>query len=69
MTKQGCRGCRGCDSNGSCALNPYYTNKHGNKIGCPCQICLIKGICIKTCSELQAYYNQVVRVDMEYTSL
>jgi len=65
-----CEGCRGCsDSNGSCVLNPYYTNKHGNKIECPCQTCLVKGICIKTCGKLQDYYNQVVRVDIESTPL
>jgi len=37
-------------------LEPYYFNKQGNKRVCPCSICLIKGVCVKSCKKIQLYY-------------
>jgi len=50
-----CKGCRGCD--GECILKPNYIDKQGDKLECPCQTCLVKGICVKPCVELQEYYH------------
>jgi len=58
-----CEGCRGCGSyhiEGDARiliLRPYYINEQGNKIECPCQTCLIKGICKDPCDDVQVYYN------------
>jgi len=57
---EGCRGCevfRGCSPSNYCALEPYYINQQGNKIICPCSICLIKMICKKSCSNIQVYFR------------
>jgi len=59
-----CEGCKGCSppdvtirSSITCILRPHYIDKQGNKIKCPCKVCLIKGICSKSCVEFQAYYH------------
>jgi len=53
-----CKGCNGYDSNNRlCFLEPYYTDKQGNRIICPCTTCLIKVVCNKLCYELQIYYS------------
>jgi len=49
--------CKGCKSEGSCGLNPHFINNQGNKIECPCQICLIKGICVSSCDKVNIYYH------------
>jgi len=54
-----CRGRIGCspsDIFSTWSLKPYYINKQGNKIVCPCSICLVKGICKELCSDIQTYY-------------
>jgi len=54
------KGCEGCKSNErECALKPYFIDEQGNKIVCPCSICLIKMICKELCSDIQVYYIQV----------
>jgi len=37
-------------------LEPYHIDEQGNRIECPCSICLVKGVCIKSCKEIQLYY-------------
>jgi len=49
--------CEGCLMLGDCSLNPYYTDKQGNEIICPCSLCLIKMICGKECRRLKTYYH------------
>jgi len=59
MIYKECEGCAYeglCDYEGSCVLEPYYINKQGDKLVCPCSICLVKGVCIKSCKEIQLYY-------------
>jgi len=55
--------CKGClnEIKDICLLRPNYIDEQGNKIECPCQTCLIKGICIKECDELHVYFSRVVR--------
>jgi len=50
-----CKGCRSWEE--TCFLKPYYTDKQGNKIECPCKVCLIKGICSKSCDDFKQYTN------------
>jgi len=55
-----CEGCEGCGiytTDHECMLKPYYIDKQGNKIVCPCSTCLIKMICNKPCINLTGYNN------------
>jgi len=49
--------CKGCLSSNYCNLDSRRIDKQGNKIMCPCSICLIKGICKKICYEFRQYCN------------
>jgi len=54
--KTNLRECEGCKSKGSCGLKPYFIDNQGNKRVCPCQICLVKGICVSSCDKIKTYY-------------
>ena len=45
--------CKTCTTNYYCDLL-----MKGTTDGCPCQTCLIKMICIKTCSRYNEFYKQ-----------
>jgi len=48
--------CEGCGpSLITCPLKPHYIDNQGNKIICPCSICLVKGICVSSCDKIQEY--------------
>jgi len=56
---EGCRGRIGCvpsNANSTCSLKSHYIDQQGNKIVCPCSICLVKGICKELCDDIQLYY-------------
>jgi len=55
MVKQKLKECIGCDVCGRCKFKPYHLDKQGNKIICPCTICLIKGICTRICTDFVQY--------------
>ena len=46
-----CKGCKGCIS----SVKPQYIDKNDKLIVCPCQTCLIKGICHMSCQEYETY--------------
>ena len=46
-----CKGCKGCLGD----VKPQYIDKHGVTKKCPCLICLIKGMCEKTCEEFYEF--------------
>ncbi len=52
---EGCKGCLNCDDICICRFEMYDASL------CPCQICLIKGICIEICEE----YNKFRKKDDE----
>jgi len=47
--------CEGCRTANKCVAKPYYFNEQGNKIECPCQICLVKGVCHDSCYDFFEY--------------
>jgi len=58
--------CEGCGpSSVTCILEPYYINKQGDKLECPCITCLIKGICIDPCDKIQDYYYNIQKIVYE----
>jgi len=57
--------CEGCDCEGSCVLEPYYINEQGNKTECPCQTCLIKGICNKLCDNIITYHHSFKSLEIK----
>jgi len=54
------RECKGCRINYRCVLEPHCINGLGNKEECPCQICLIKGICEKVCTAFLNYSRYIL---------
>jgi len=54
--------CKGCYIEFHCNLKAYYIDDQDNKVECPCQICLIKGICRDLCNNFIVYRKNL----MEY---
>lgn len=45
-----CEGCEGCDL--LCTDEDIeYVNEEGEKVCCPCMICIVKIMCIKDCDD------------------
>jgi len=53
-TPESCKGCMLINIHTVCVLPPNF--KHNKHIyNCPCQICLVKGICMKFCDSFDQY--------------
>jgi len=62
-TTLGCKGCLHNVIDMPCSLNMYDSSL------CPCQICLIKGMCEDTCEEYNQFRDKVMQFRAEqYTS-
>jgi len=55
------RECKGCSTINKCVTKPYYIDKQG-VCECPCQTCLVKGICGQPCYYYYIYLSGYYRL-------
>jgi len=57
--------CKGCRSETNyCKVFPIHMDKNGIVKKCPCEECLVKGICIRSCEEYLEYIDSYYHEDV-----
>ena len=53
--------CRGCQSKSQCFFNQNSIVEFDTE-NCPCQKCILKGVCVKICDAYDRYYDEQKRI-------